>query len=70
MRIIAKQRCELARAIYCHFVSDVPQEMFLFIDETAKDKKKLQVDFTTFGEIYFGMEYLGQEGWQLEGVVL
>ena len=57
MRVIAKQRSELARATYCRFVADIPQEMFLFIDETAKDKKKLQVSAilcicATFGERY------------------
>ncbi|XP_068697569.1 uncharacterized protein [Montipora foliosa] len=48
LRIIAKQRSELARATYCRFVADIPQEMFLFIDETAKDKKKLQREMGHF----------------------
>ena len=44
LSVIAKQRSELARADYCRVVADIPREMFLFIDETAKDKKKLQVN--------------------------
>ena len=32
-----------SRATYCGFMADIPREMLLFINETAKDKKKLHV---------------------------
>lgn len=48
LRIIAKQRSELSRANYFRFIAGIPREMLLFIDETAKDKKKLQVNQIQF----------------------